>query len=175
MCNICTTVCPNRANIAYSIDPVTVSHQRVLPSKSGPQIEDLGLIQFLQPHQIINIGDFCNECGNCSTFCPTNGDPSRIKPTFYLTKDSFSNADNGYMLADGALNFKNKDGNETISLKNGHLTYETPLIRVKLSQKTFLIEDVEYISNQAKSIDLMHGVQMGVMLTALRRCAPLAI
>jgi putative selenate reductase len=175
MCNICTTVCPNRANIAYSIDPITVSHQRVLPSKYGPRIEDLGLIKFLQPLQIINIGDFCNECGNCSTFCPTSGDPSHIKPTFYLTKESFSNADSGYILADGVLNFKNKEGNETISLKNGHLTYETPLIRVKLSQKTFLIEEVEYISNQAKSIDLMHGVQMGVMLMALRRCAPLAI
>ncbi len=79
------------------------------------------------------------------------------------------------MLADGVLNFKNKEGTESISLKNDHLVYETPTIRVKLNQKTFLIEEVEYISNQAKSIELMHGVQMGVMLTALRSCAPLAI
>ncbi len=175
MCNICTTVCPNRANIAYSIDPITVNHQQVLPSKAGPRIEDIGLIKFLQPHQIINIGDFCNECGNCSTFCPTNGDPSRIKPTFYLTKDSFLSADNGYMLDDGVLHFKDKEGTETISLKNDYLVYKTGTIRATLNQKTLTIDEIEFFSNQAQPTDLMHGVQMGVMLMALRRYAPLGV
>jgi putative selenate reductase len=175
MCNICTTVCPNRANIAYSIDPVTVSHQRILPSKAGPRIEELGLLKFMQPHQIINIGDFCNECGNCSTFCPTNGDPYRVKPTFYLTTDSFRHTDNGYMLVDGVLHFKDEEGTESISLKNDHLIYETGTIHVKLNQKTFMIDEIDSYSNLTKSIDLMHGVQMGVMLTALRHYAPLGI
>ena len=73
------------------------------------------------------------------------------------------------MLADGALNFKNKEGNETISLQNDYLVYETGTIRAKLNQKTLTIDEIDYFSNQAKSIDLMHGVQMGVMLKALRR------
>jgi putative selenate reductase len=175
MCNICTTVCPNRANVAYSIDPVTVSHQRVLPSESGPRIEELGWLKFSQTHQIINIGDFCNECGNCSTFCPTNGDPYRVKPTFYLTNESFRNEDSGYMLDEGVLHFKNKEGNETISLQDDYLVYETGTIRVKLNRKTFLVQEVEYISNEVASVELKHAVQMAVMLMALRRCAPLGV
>jgi len=169
VCNICTTVCPNRANIAYSIDPITVIHQQVLPSKAGPRIEDIGLIKFLQPHQIINIGDFCNECGNCSTFCPTNGDPSRIKPTFYLTKDSFLSADNGYMLDDGVLHFKDKEDTETISLQNDYLVYKTGTIRATLNQKTLTIDEIEFFSNEATSINMKHAVQMAVMLMALKR------
>jgi putative selenate reductase len=175
LCNICTTVCPNRANIAYSIDPIIVAHQQVMPSKTGPRIEDIGLLKFNQTHQIINLGDFCNECGNCSTFCPTNGDPSRIKPTFFLTNDSFSNADTGYMLDGGVLHFKNKEGNESISLKNNCMIYETPATRVKLNRKTFTIEEVEYISNDVESIELKHAVQMGVMLINLRSYAPLGV
>ena len=30
--------------------------------------------------------DFCNECGNCVTFCPTSGEPYRDKPRLYLDR-----------------------------------------------------------------------------------------
>jgi hypothetical protein len=73
------------------------------------------------------------------------------------------------------LHFKDKEATETIALQNDHLVYETGNIRVKLNQKTLTIDEIDYFSNQAKSIDLMHGVQMGVMLTTLRGCAVLGV
>jgi hypothetical protein len=79
------------------------------------------------------------------------------------------------MLVDGVLHFKDEEGTESISLKNDHLIYETGTIHVKLNQKTFMIDEIDSYSNLTKSIDLMHGVQMGVMLTALRHYAPLGI
>ena len=36
--------------------------------------------------QIVNVGDFCNECGNCTTFCPTSGAPYRDKPRFWIDR-----------------------------------------------------------------------------------------
>ena len=45
VCETCTEVCPNRANIHV-----------VVPGK--------------QQRQIVHVDGMCNECGNCSTFCP---------------------------------------------------------------------------------------------------------
>ncbi len=42
--------------------------------------------------QIAKIGDFCNECGNCDTFCPTSGAPYKVKPTFWLDEEGFREA-----------------------------------------------------------------------------------
>ncbi len=109
------------------------------------------------------------------TFCPTCGDPYRVKPNFYLTTKSFLSADTGYMLGDGVLHFKSPQGSETISLQNDHLVYETASIRVKLNRKTLTLDEIDSFSNQAKSVDLKHGVHMGVLLSALRSCAPLGV
>ncbi len=37
-----------------------------------------------QTVQTLNIADFCNECGNCATFCPTAGAPYQDKPRFWI-------------------------------------------------------------------------------------------
>jgi len=34
--------------------------------------------------QIVVIDDWCNDCGNCETFCPDNGAPNRVKPRLTL-------------------------------------------------------------------------------------------
>ncbi len=39
--------------------------------------------------QIACYSDFCNECGNCDTFCPEYGGPYIKKPTFYGTQKSW--------------------------------------------------------------------------------------
>jgi putative selenate reductase len=38
------------------------------------------------------VGDFCNECGNCNTFCPTAGAPYQDKPRFWIDRDGFAEA-----------------------------------------------------------------------------------
>ena len=45
-----------------------------------------------QQVQDLNIGDLCNECGNCSTFCPTAGAPYREKPRFWLDPEGYAEA-----------------------------------------------------------------------------------
>ena len=167
MCNICTTVCPNRANIAYSVDPSAFTIQRAMRSGDSIRIEDLETVQIGQRFQIFNLGDFCNECGNCSTFCPTSGEPYRAKPKFYLTEESFRNEENGYFLTEGILKARVDGALETMSRQTDALIYETDNVRVLLNPETYAAKEVSFISDTVDMVDLRHAAQMGFMLQAL--------
>ena len=42
--------------------------------------------------QTFTIGDYCNECGNCDTFCPAAGAPYRDKPHFWIDDAGYREA-----------------------------------------------------------------------------------
>jgi putative selenate reductase len=168
ICNICTTVCPNRANIAYTLNPIEFCVQQAVRSGKNTRIEDLETVRIAQKFQIINLGDFCNECGNCTTFCPTNGAPYRVKPKFYLTQKSFENEQNGYMFVDGALKARVDGKLETLTRHEDHLIYETQDIRAQMNIKTYSVEAVNFFPEVTGSVDLRHAAQMAVLFTALK-------
>ena len=168
LCNICTTVCPNRANLAYSLDPIQYQVQQAVRTGEKIRIEDQETKKIAQQIQIINIGDFCNECGNCTTFCPTSGEPYRVKPKFYLTPESFENERNGYLFVDGGLKAR-VDGRPASLTRNAdYLIYETADIRARLNLKTFVVEEATWLSDTDGPIDLHHAARMAVLYTALR-------
>jgi putative selenate reductase len=79
ICNKCVDVCPNRANLAIAID-----------KKEG----------FRDRWQILHLDAWCNECGNCGTFCPYNGLPYKDKLTLFSTREDFKNStNNGFLIA----------------------------------------------------------------------------
>ncbi len=54
--------------------------------------------------QIAVLTDFCNECGNCVTACPTSGRPYVDKPRLYLDRADFeAQASNAFMLLGGGV------------------------------------------------------------------------
>ena len=71
-CGLCVSVCPNLALQTYEVDPAA----------SG----------LSQRYQVAVIENLCNECGNCTTFCPTSGRPYRDKPRLYLDVESSDDA-----------------------------------------------------------------------------------
>ena len=74
ICNKCVDVCPNRANVTIDMR----------------ERNDL----FANPFQIIHIDAFCNECGNCGTFCPHVGNPYKDKLTLFNLAQDFENSEN---------------------------------------------------------------------------------
>jgi len=75
ICEICTEVCPNRANVAISV-------------------AGLG-------NQIIHLDGMCNECGNCDSFCPHIGKPYKDKFTVFWTDYDFEESTNtGFLKLD---------------------------------------------------------------------------
>ncbi len=73
LCLKCVEVCPNRANVALDM-------------------RDTGL--FDDPYQILHLDAYCNECGNCATFCPHTGRPYKDKFTLFSLREDFDNSDN---------------------------------------------------------------------------------
>ena len=74
-CSICVGVCPNLALFTYRSDDRD------------------------QPFQVAVLADLCNECGNCTTFCPTAGAPYRDKPRLYLNRNDFeAQTDNAFLI-----------------------------------------------------------------------------
>lgn len=82
-CDKCIPVCPNDANFTYPTDAHTlefcdyVVRDRELVRSAAREI------RVERTMQIANFADFCNECGNCDTFCPEYGGPFIRKPAFY--------------------------------------------------------------------------------------------
>jgi len=88
-CNKCIPVCPNAANftIPSEIKDFTIIDYQI---KDGNLIPVEGK-QFIleKEYQIANIADFCNECGDCDTYCPEYGGPYIEKPRFFLSKETY--------------------------------------------------------------------------------------
>lgn len=78
VCEVCTDVCPNRANVAIHV-----------PGKCKAQI--------------IHVDGMCNECGNCEVFCPYKGGrPYKDKFTLYWTEEDFLDSINeGFLPLEG--------------------------------------------------------------------------
>ncbi|MDT4763410.1 putative selenate reductase subunit YgfK [Sphaerochaeta sp. PS] len=83
ICNKCVDVCPNRANVAIDVRNTGV---------------------FDDPFQILHLDAYCNECGNCETFCPYDGGPYRKKFTLFSRADDFENSENsGFYVQDDEI------------------------------------------------------------------------
>jgi putative selenate reductase len=101
-CNFCVTVCPNDAFFAVK----------------SPQEHIEGRNQYLL------LTELCNECGNCMTFCPEEGDPAQIKPRLYTDVDLFAGRTgqgflldhDGRVVADRLDGAVLSDGEEAVSL-----------------------------------------------------------
>ena len=81
LCENCVDVCPNRANISVHV-----------AGSSSPQI--------------IHIDDLCNECGNCSTFCPWTGAPYKDKFTYFSREKDLNESKNSGFFDMGNGRFK---------------------------------------------------------------------
>jgi putative selenate reductase len=98
VCSVCITVCPNRANNYYHTNAAEIPVWKVDFSGKEPSFAIESYLKIQQKYQVLNVADFCNECGNCTTFCPTKGSPFSDKPRFCLTEKSFNQTENAFFL-----------------------------------------------------------------------------
>lgn len=80
-CNLCVTVCPNDAFLR-------------LPTPSDMAVEGR--------QQYLCLFELCNQCGNCTTFCPERGAPFQVKPRLFLDPARFAGASGPAFLVEAA-------------------------------------------------------------------------
>ena len=169
ICNICTTVCPNFANRGYEITPVKYDLQKAIISENGAvEIMEDRVFEVSQKYQILNIANFCNECGNCNTFCPSAGVPYKEKPRFYLTISSFNEADEGYYFANlkdrKNLIFKHKNHITTLTELDDEYIYENDYVTGRFAKEGFRLLEAEFRTPCVREAHFMKAAEMSVML-----------
>jgi putative selenate reductase len=95
-CNLCVTVCPNDAFLR-------------LPTPEDMDVDGR--------QQYLCLFELCNQCGNCTTFCPEHGAPFEVKPRLYVDPQRFATApgqaflveaDNGGFTAEAAPGYESE-------------------------------------------------------------------
>jgi putative selenate reductase len=169
LCDICTTVCPNFANYSYGITPVRYELQCAERNEDGTvEIKSDEVFEVRQKYQILNIANFCNECGNCDTFCPTGSAPYREKPAFWLTISSFNSAEEGYYLARlqnrKNLIFKKQENITTLTELAEEYLFETDDIFVRFGKIAFQLLEVKFKTTHVKKVHFRHAAEMSILL-----------
>ena len=174
VCNVCATVCPNRANVALLSPPLPHPAQIAVRDGSGVRVETLSSRRLEQSYQIVNIADACNECGNCATFCPSAGAPYRDKPRVHLSAESFGNATDGYRLA-GPERLDGKRGGKPFSLtvEPGGFVFENAGLIVHLDGGTLCARSVT-LPDGADEAALSGAVEAAVLFRLLAHRQPFA-
>ena len=88
-CDKCVPACPNDANFSIEAPPALRKAIRLpdLVVRGGQLVEENErLFTLRDAHQLATYADFCNECGNCDTFCPEEGGPYLVKPRFFANR-----------------------------------------------------------------------------------------
>ena len=168
VCNVCVSVCPNMAMYAYEVEPF-IGQAPVLGRQDGEaQVVDTDFVRIAQPYQILNIQDFCNACGDCTTFCPTRGRPFADKPRFCLTQQSFDAADEGYFIREEAevkTLFWKKDGQEArLSRGPDSYVYRSPEALAVFRAEDFSLLEAQLSAETEGEVSLKKAFEMKVLL-----------
>ena len=106
-CNFCVTVCPNDAFLR-------------LPTPGDMEVDGR--------QQYLCLFELCNQCGNCTTFCPEHGAPFEVKPRLYIDPERFATAPGQAFLvkaADGGFTAEAASGYESELANLVHLLNAT--------------------------------------------------
>ena len=168
LCNICIGVCPNFANVSFTAKQAEIPIFKISKNEDGFSSEKVDSFIVKQTNQIFNIGDFCNECGNCNTFCPTSDAPYKTKPIFHLTEESFYTEEKGYYFDNNLLRSKNGNDFESIQINEDKILYESSDIEVVLNQLDFSVRDVIFKNGKTNSVVLNRAAEMYFLLKNLK-------
>ncbi len=94
-----------------------------------------------QPYQVAVLADLCNECGNCTTFCPTAGQPFADKPRIYLDPKEYSvQKDNAFKIAHQGGSWRVEgvfSGMRHQLVVEDTLRYRSPTVELQIDPRTF--------------------------------------
>ncbi len=169
-CDKCVEVCPNRANYAYTTSPVSLTLLQVSCQQGKLTVTGEEVFRIEQARQILHVDDFCNECGNCATFCVHDGKPYLDRPRLFLQESDFEQEDdNAFYIERGERGWaiRRREGGKESRLSmggdTGGMDFENELLRVSLSP-AFQIKTMELKEEFEGMFSLVKATEMAVIL-----------
>jgi putative selenate reductase len=174
-CDKCVEVCPNRANVAYKVTPIKVDAPRIRSKDGAAVIVGVERVEISQGRQILHIDDFCNECGNCATFCVHQGRPYRDKPRLVLNGPDFAAQDDNVFHidrhSDGDVIRRREGGRESrLTMRRGGYLYENESLSVELDNG-FGVRSLTP-RGHVEDCSLRDAVELAVMFNGIKASAP---
>lgn len=176
-CSLCVGVCPNLALLTYRVDPFEARLPSLCQDDAQNSPATDTMFRACQAFQVAVLADFCNECGNCVTFCPTAGAPYRDKPRLYVDRAEFeAQHDNAFMLLGGDRPaMESRWSGETLRIELGsRLEYSGPEFRAWIDPADFGVERVEANEKAAdgSAPPLLPCAAMYVLMKGLMQSMP---
>ncbi|TFG61502.1 MAG: putative selenate reductase subunit YgfK, partial [Spirochaetales bacterium] len=171
LCNVCVSVCPNRANIFYETGGRRFPVFTLKPGEEGVSVDPAGYFEVRQGIQTANITDFCNQCGNCVTFCPSAGSPFLDKPRFCLTRETFSEEDRAYHICPGgSIEYREGGSTSSLTAEAGLLRYVSETYRAEFDPETLEIRGVSILQKvtAAKTVTTARVAAMAFLLDTFK-------
>lgn len=169
-CNKCLPVCPNAANFAFPSSKGKITYRDYTTSNGSGTFGEEKIFEVSKASQIANYADFCNECGNCDTFCPEYGGPYIEKPSFYLTEESYNQSPprDGFFIESkqGAtlLHARIKGAAFLLKKEGGRFVYQTPEGTVELDDRMEKVLQATPKSTDSTTFNLGRALMLKVLL-----------
>ncbi len=171
ICSLCVGVCPNMALMTYEMDPFAVALPALAVDGDSVVAGEKHAYRAAQTLQIAVLTDFCNECGNCTTACPTSGDPYKDKPRLYLDRADFeAEKDNAFMVfEDGSMEARWNGETHRLSV-NGAVEYSSPSFTARLDLESFGLLEATPAAGalEGQALSLTPAADMFVLLRGLQ-------
>ncbi|MGD9048627.1 MAG: putative selenate reductase subunit YgfK [Anaerolineae bacterium] len=172
LCDKCVEVCPNRANVAYQVEPVRWSLPVLACRDEALAVIGHELFQVTQARQIVHVDDFCNECGNCATFCVHQGKPYADKPRLFLLEADFQQEeDNAFLIAGHTIRRRERGREAALTMDNGSFVFEDDQVRASLSGDG-LVADLELKEAFSGTRSLKEAAEMALMFRGIVASTP---
>jgi putative selenate reductase len=171
-CDKCVEVCPNRANYAFTIEPV----RWTLPilAVAGGSARVVGHEDFClaQNRQILHVHDFCNECDNCQTFCVHHGRPYTDKPRLFLDAGLFeAEASNAFHVEGTTVRRREQGAESRLTIDGSARAYEDGLVRVALTDG-WRVTEAAALAPWTGPRSLRHAAEMAVLYDGITNTLP---
>jgi len=172
LCDKCVEVCPNRANHTYFTVPVQWMLPRLACQNGGLAVIGAEPFRVDQSRQIVHVHDFCNECGNCATFCVHQGKPYAEKPRLFLDEAAFRTADDNAFYIEGQTMRRREGGQESqLTLMDGRLTFENAQVRIHLTSE-FQVKQMTLKQPFEGALSLKQAAEMALLLAGVSNSLP---
>lgn len=175
VCDKCVEVCPNRANYTYLVEPVDA--EVPVFACAGGRLVEAGKERFTlsQPRQIIHVDDFCNECGNCATFCVHQGKPYLEKPRLFLHRDAFEKEDSNAFFIDGDTIYRRERGTESrLTITDGKILFADDALLLELAPDLSVVQ-AELVREFKGERSIVPALEMAVIFNGVRGGLPFLI